>query len=134
MALAAGIPKLWLLILNPNFSVSTAWVYKNFDFGLTKASKDVSILIRNLREGNLIAAAANMYNALEKTVLRSYPEVGMLKDDLVKAGALGALMSGSGPTVLGLAKDESHARGLGEILRYKAPFCAVVSSSECGIC
>lgn len=134
-----GMPRFWLLIANPGFSVSTSWVYKNYNFnfnlGLTKASKDVNILIRNLREGDLNRAASQMYNALETTVINSYPEVGWLKEELLKSGALAAQMSGSGSTVFGLAENENHARRLKERLshRVKVNFCEVISTSGCGI-
>jgi 4-diphosphocytidyl-2-C-methyl-D-erythritol kinase len=134
-----GMPRFWLLVVNPGFSVSTSWVYKNYNFNwvLTKASKDVNILIRNLREGDLIQAASQMYNALEATVINSYPEVGWLKEELLKSGALAAQMSGSGPTVFGLAENESHARRLKERLLHKVKvkvnFCEVISTSGCGV-
>ena len=51
-----------------------------------------------------------MFNTLERVILSRYPELGRIKTDFIGAGADGALVSGSGPTVFALARDERRAR------------------------
>jgi len=42
-------------------------------------------------------------------IIKKYPEIGKIKDRLIEEGALGALMSGSGPTVFGIAQNKEQA-------------------------
>jgi 4-diphosphocytidyl-2-C-methyl-D-erythritol kinase len=51
-----------------------------------------------------------LYNDLEAVSLTMHPELSDFKQLLVKEGALGALMSGSGPTLFGVFADETSAR------------------------
>ena len=56
------------------------------------------------------AIARRLYNALETVTFAMHPEVAAIKEKLLEAGALGALMSGSGPTVFGLTRNLQDAR------------------------
>jgi 4-diphosphocytidyl-2-C-methyl-D-erythritol kinase len=60
--------------------------------------------------GNVDALAAELFNDLEAPVFRRHPEVADAKRRLLDAGAAGAIMCGSGPTVAGLAATEEAAR------------------------
>ncbi|MBU1232061.1 MAG: 4-(cytidine 5'-diphospho)-2-C-methyl-D-erythritol kinase [Proteobacteria bacterium] len=91
-----------LLLVNPGFSVSTAWVYKNFT--LTRADK-VSNLSDSRKKDNLSELPDPLFNDLEKVTIERYPELAVIKNFLLDNGASGALMSGSGPTVFGVFPD-----------------------------
>jgi 4-diphosphocytidyl-2-C-methyl-D-erythritol kinase len=67
---------------------------------------DIDRLIRYLEEGNLKGLAENMVNVMEEVVVKDHPIISEIKKDMMKYGALGALMSGSGPTVFGIFDDE----------------------------
>jgi len=54
--------------------------------------------------------AASLYNGLQEVAVAAYPPIGRMRAALLAAGALGALMSGSGPTVFGVARSFDHAR------------------------
>ncbi|HEV8585256.1 MAG TPA: 4-(cytidine 5'-diphospho)-2-C-methyl-D-erythritol kinase, partial [Methylomirabilota bacterium] len=54
--------------------------------------------------------AASLYNGLEPAVQAAHPPIGRMRAALLAAGALGALMSGSGPTVFGVARSYEHAQ------------------------
>lgn len=95
------LPKLWLVLVNPNISVSTADIYRglNLKIGLTKGS------INNNMSNFKIGAAevvSILHNDLEDVALKMYPEIGLVKDTVGSAGAGGVLMSGSGSTVFGV--------------------------------
>jgi 4-diphosphocytidyl-2-C-methyl-D-erythritol kinase len=104
-------------LINPGFRVSTAWAYENLD--LTKKcedniltySKESLKVPKNIKE--------LLFNDLESVTSRSHPEISRLKGILTGAGALGALMSGSGPTVFGIFPDGDAARGASEFLKKK---------------
>ncbi len=95
-----------LLLVNPGFSVSTAWVYKNFT--LTRADKD-SNLCDSRKNDNLSGSPYPLFNDLEKVTIARYPELAAIKSFLLDNGAAGALMSGSGPTVFGIFPDSPAA-------------------------
>ena len=105
---AENIPPLWFVLVNPGFPVSTKMVYEKLNLGLTKDFINYSIprfqldLAKNRIEG--------LKNDLEPVTLGLYPSLSPLKKLLLGAGAVGALMSGSGPTVFGIFAGEEQAR------------------------
>ncbi|MCF8055201.1 MAG: 4-(cytidine 5'-diphospho)-2-C-methyl-D-erythritol kinase [Desulfocapsa sp.] len=94
-----------LLLVNPGFSVSTAWVYGNFT--LTRADKD-SNLSDSRENADTLAGFSPLYNDLETVTIEHYPEIAAIKRFLLDNGASDALMSGSGPTVFGLFPDRAN--------------------------
>ena len=103
----------WLLLIHPGFGVATAWAYRElakhpeFLHGRTGRAAE---LVRLLQAGDLPAACARLYNALEAPVLRKHPVLALYQQFCRSAGALGVLMSGSGSTTFAIAGDEDHAR------------------------
>ena len=104
---AGPLPRLWLVVLFPGFGVSTAWVYRNFRFKLTKSSNNNN-LIQNLDTPHEVAQV--MVNDLETVTLGRYPRIALLKNRLDEQGAIGSLMSGSGSAVFGLFAGEADAK------------------------
>lgn len=98
--------RLWLVIVYPGFPVSTAWVYQNLPAKLTKPSVNTSITTLLTGSGNL---AEMLLNDLESVTLGGYPKIGLLKSKLLRAGALGSLMSGSGSSVFGVFETKRKA-------------------------
>ena len=100
------LPRLWMVVLFPNLAVSTAQVYRNFRFKLTKPSNN-----NNLFEklNTLDEVAQVMVNDLETVTIGRYPRIARLKDRLNESGAIGSLMSGSGSAVFGLFAGEADA-------------------------
>jgi 4-diphosphocytidyl-2-C-methyl-D-erythritol kinase len=100
----------WIVLVNPGFDVSTKWVYENF--ALTTRGNPY-IFGRDLKYPFASEAGPGdplvLYNDLESVTMERYGEVAALKDNLLSAGALGALMSGSGPTVFGLFAEKEAA-------------------------
>jgi 4-diphosphocytidyl-2-C-methyl-D-erythritol kinase len=95
----------WLAIVNPNVHVSTAWVYQNLQ--LTPGNETVKLP----RFYDSIAdICAILSNDLESVTIQRFPVIAEIKERLLKAGAEGALMSGSGPTVFGVFPGEDGAR------------------------
>ena len=94
------------LLLYPGFSVSTAETYQNLNLGLTKAEKKPT---SNHLKLNRFNPARHLTNDLEQVTAPKYPEIGLAKEKLLNQGAVGALMSGSGPTVFGLFNNAETA-------------------------
>ena len=102
----AVIPSgMWLVLVNPGFEVPTKRVYQSLNLPLTNTAVKYSIPsfsgVRDL--------AAALSNDLEKVTVRQYPVLAELKGFLLRQGAIGSLMSGSGPTVFGLFDNEPDA-------------------------
>jgi 4-diphosphocytidyl-2-C-methyl-D-erythritol kinase len=105
------LPDLWYVLIYPNFEVSTRWAYQNFV--LTKQQFHFN-LHKFLKTPEGISRI--LLNHLEAVVSKKYPQIGIMKKTLLSAGALGAMMTGSGPTVFGLFPEaESAARAYEKI-------------------
>jgi len=108
-----GLEKLKILLVFPGFGVSTAEVYKSLNLGLTKCKKKLRYLLLNKQSFD---PGYHLCNDLETVVASKYPGIFAAKEALMGQGALGALMSGSGPTVFGLFSDFDKARKAGRTL------------------
>lgn len=119
------VPDLWVVLVNPNLPVSTAWVYKNLQ--LTQRER-LATLPNSFED--VAAVCAVLSNDLESVTIPAFPVIDAIKRSLVEHGACGAMMSGSGPTVFGLFADEATARRAGEALRsHQDWFVAVVETA-----
>ncbi|NOZ60644.1 MAG: 4-(cytidine 5'-diphospho)-2-C-methyl-D-erythritol kinase [Calditrichaeota bacterium] len=98
--------KFFGVLIYPNVEISTSWVYKNFNFSLTKTKKIIKLasLYKNVERYREF-----FQNDLEKVVFDKYPELANLKRLLYQKGAYFASMSGSGSSIFGLFKDFSAA-------------------------
>jgi 4-diphosphocytidyl-2-C-methyl-D-erythritol kinase len=110
--------------LTPVHAQTTWWVLRPFGFGVAAADAyawwdeaptsgpDAGVLIAALEVGDLTLLGDALYDDLQAGVVARHPEVGATVDALVDAGALGAIVSGSGPTVAALARHLGHADSL----------------------
>ena len=127
-----------LVLVNPGISVSTGWVYKNF--ALTSGS-NTFILARGRQSGDNRSlwrpkVPEDLYNDLEAVTIPHYPEIEQIKNELRQDGAVGVLMSGSGPTVFGIFTDPDRAgrsvtrfgKVYGEKVFYTRPCQSEISS------
>jgi len=95
-------PVMGLVLVKPPFAVSTATVYRNFDPGHAGRRPDNIAMIKAIKKKNISGIVANLGNMLEPITADMHPEIYIIKEKLLAAGAIGALMSGSGPTVFGI--------------------------------
>lgn len=112
------------VIVYPGFGVSTAWAYKNLKISLTKGLGFSKMTGNDLSLGpDPEQLAKSLGNDLEKAVIPSHPQIEQIKQQLVKSGALGALMSGSGSSVFGIFADSGSARQAALELKPQWPCC-----------
>jgi 4-diphosphocytidyl-2-C-methyl-D-erythritol kinase len=107
------LPKFGYVLINPGYEVSTAWAYSALDsprLDLTKPPKNINFMYSAEPQSRLEETVNLLANDLEAVTARKHPEIDLYKRELLNAGARGALMSGSGPTVFGLFDDVSSAR------------------------
>ena len=117
----APLRRLWLVILYPGFPVSSAWVYGNLPAKLTRPSVNTSIASLLTGSGSL---ANLLVNDLERVSLSRYPKIALLKQALLRAGAAGSLMSGSGSSVFGVFKSKRKAQDAFRRLQQEEEFQA----------
>ncbi len=106
-------PEISLILVKPPEGLSTPAVYESGKAIMTEGdrARDFQAI---LREGNLAKIGGALFNGLEPATFFLRPEVEAIKKQLLQAGALGALVSGSGPTVFGLAEGPAQARRMAE--------------------
>lgn len=99
-----------IVILKPDFSLSTAAIFKAWSPDPQAAPAGHEAFLAAWELQDLKALCSYMHTHLEATVRRRYPEIETLKQHLLAAGALRAQMSGSGPSVFGVFADAAAAR------------------------
>lgn len=104
------LPKCYVLIAKPGISVSTKMVYEKLDAKEIEEHPDIDGLLEGLETQDLNKIASSMGNVLEKVTIEAYPVIKKIKNAMKEAGALNAMMSGSGPTVFGLFEDKKVAK------------------------
>lgn len=102
-------PAAFLVIAKPDISVSTKYVYENLHVETISHHPNMDAVEQAIRNGDLDAMCHSMENILETVTEKKYPVIAQIKAVLKAAGAQSALMSGSGPTVFGIFKDEERA-------------------------
>ncbi len=128
------IPSFPVVIANPGFQISTVWAYESIDnLGLTDIKKSANILIDKIKQKELSNISDDLYNIFEIIAFQKYPVLSELKDCFNKNGALGSLMTGSGPTVFALAKDIPTAVNLCKEASKFVEYCIITRISDSSI-
>jgi 4-diphosphocytidyl-2-C-methyl-D-erythritol kinase len=99
-----------LVLVNPNFPLSARDVYDRVPRGWSREPTGTWEVIEALRSRSAARLAAALVNGLEPVLEPDVPAITQMKAALMAAGALGAAMTGSGPTVFGVARSLDHAR------------------------
>lgn len=92
-----------ILLGNPGIGISTAYAYGRLT--LNEERYDIEGLIKCMESDDMSCVASKMKNKMETTIILDNPIIDKIKSIMIENGALGALMSGSGPTVFGLFDD-----------------------------
>lgn len=112
------LPPCHIVVCKPPFPISTPQLFSRVDVRRIARRPDTVGLLTALRAGDLVEVARRMYNVFEDVLEhRRQNEIGAIKAALIDCGALGASMTGSGPTVFGLFDHPSAARAAFEQLR-----------------
>ena len=112
-----AMPHCSLVIAKPKIHVSTKFVYGNLKVRELTEHPDIDGQVQALRENNLEQLVARMGNVLETVTIPAYPVIDEIKHTMMKYGAMGAMMSGSGPTVFGIFEKEDKAQEVCRLLK-----------------
>ncbi len=131
----AQAPPLPVVLLNPGTGLVTADVYRRFDAagGDSPAAQGPESLLAALPGGDAGAIAPLLFNSLQRAACDLMPGLDALLQKALEAGAAGALVSGSGPTVFALAGDDGRADTLETEMRKYAPFVARTRFRSAGV-
>ncbi|EEL52577.1 4-diphosphocytidyl-2-C-methyl-D-erythritol kinase [Bacillus cereus Rock3-44] len=100
-------PSCWVILAKPHIGVSTADVYGNLKLNRV-THPDVEQMVESINSGDYDGICDAVGNVLEDVTFNMHPEVARIKAQMKRFGADAVLMSGSGPTVFGLAHHDSR--------------------------
>lgn len=113
-----SLPEAWLILVNPGFGVSTGEIYRDLRLQNIGRHPDTNLLLDAIENSNWRQICPHMVNVLEEVTLKKHPEIVAIKDALRKEG-LQPLMSGSGPTVFGIADSREEGERALNVLKNK---------------
>ena len=113
----ADMPETWVVLAKPRISVSTAWAYQNYDEQGAEAHPDNKAIEQAIARKNRKAVAGLLCNVLESVTIKKYDVIAAYKEMMLENGAMASMMSGSGPTVFGLARGREQAEAIANVLR-----------------
>lgn len=105
-----SIPECQILVVKPNISVSTKYVYENLRLNGDVKHPEIAGMKAALANGNLVSLAELMDNILQSVTVKDYPIISEIKKRMTEHGAMVSLMSGSGPTVFGIYNNSLYAQ------------------------
>ena len=113
-----------LVLVKPSFGVSTKEVYKSFNLDRVRVHPKTDSLIEAMENDDLYYVANNMKNLLENVTLRKHNILIKIKEEMNRYGAVGSMMSGSGPSVFAFFDDMLKAQRCYEKMKesYKEVF------------
>lgn len=120
-----------LVVAKPAAGTRTGSIYRAYDEQPKEGDASIAPVVEALRVSNLHALARALGNDLAPVTKRFVPEVRALEEELLRAGAVGAAMSGSGTAVYGVFDSETEARAAAEEIR--VPFVSVCKPVRRGV-
>ncbi|HAW60663.1 MAG TPA: 4-(cytidine 5'-diphospho)-2-C-methyl-D-erythritol kinase [Actinobacteria bacterium] len=128
----ASLPHVWVVVAKPDFEVSTGWAYDRLDRMGISSLLSISEMLAALERGDLREISSLLANIFERVMIEEHPEIESLKKKSIEAGALGALMSGSGPSVFALFEGRKEAEKAARLLEHLCSTVIVTTTYPCG--
>lgn len=116
-----AMPQCHILIVKPNVGVSTKFVYQNLKLTDKTVHPDIDGMVAAIHNHELSEIISRFGNVLETVTIPKQPKVAQIKEEMLRLGALGSLMSGSGPTVFGIFANYGLAKHAYDIFK-KGPY------------
>jgi 4-diphosphocytidyl-2-C-methyl-D-erythritol kinase len=125
---------LWndILLVKPEFSISTAFIYKNLKSDYYNLY-DSSLMLRHLSSHDHESTARSVSNTLEKVVEIFHPQIKDIKGLMIDNGAISSIMTGSGSTVFGLFKDSTTLNKAYDLASGAYPFTFKTKTNKDGV-
>ena len=126
----ARLPECCVVVCKPPFPISTPELFARIKCDKIKCRPDTAGMISALEKGDLVGVGRRVFNVFEDVLPRGRRDVDHIKSTLINCGALGASMSGTGPTVFGIFDDISCARAAFDSLRCEYRECFLTKSLD----
>lgn len=110
LTILKAAPQCILLVAKPSINVSTKYVYEHLDASDSYEHPDIDGMVRAIEAGDLRGIVSRLGNVLETVTIPAYPVIDEIKKVMLNTGALGSMMSGSGPTVFGIYDGRADAQ------------------------
>ena len=120
LTVISDMPACHIVIAKPAIDVSTGWVYKELDSRKIIEHPDIDGIRAAIEDGNIKAMCSLIGNVLEPVTAGKYTVIGDIEKTLEDSGAVGAFMTGSGPTVFAVFDDEDKAKNGYEAVKRSA--------------
>ncbi len=109
------------VLVRPDFAVSTPALFRAIDASGTTVRPDNAAMQKAIEAGNLSLIGSLLQNAFEPEIVKDYPVVEQIRQQLLANGALGARLTGTGSVVFGVFDGEAAAERAAEALKDKYP-------------
>lgn len=110
-----------LVVVKPKFGVSTKWVYNEYDNLRNVRKPEKEKILKAVKDNDVKSVSLNMANVLENVTINKYVIINKIKKDMIRFGALGTMMSGSGPSVFAFFEDSLSAQRCFERMKENYP-------------
>ena len=108
------LPSIPIVLLKPRGAIPTAWAYKTYDSDKSSEHPDTEAICEAIKLSDYEAVAELIFNVMERVAVKKYPAIISYKEKMLEAGAMAAMMSGSGPSIFGIAKTHEDAVRIAE--------------------
>jgi len=124
------MPKCHIVICKPPINCSTPVLFNRIKCDKIRSRPDTAGIIVALEQGDLGGVARRMYNVFEDVLTKESRAVMDIKNRMQDKAALGTVMTGSGPSVIGIFDDEADALCAFEHLRKRYKECYLTQTTE----
>lgn len=108
LSLIGDIKDLYIAVVKTKEGLSTGAIYNKIDNEKNLDRPDNDFLIECIKQKDYASLCKNMKNVMEQVSIKEIPEIAEIKKELITKGAMGAMMSGSGPTVFGIFEKKEE--------------------------
>lgn len=116
------MPMCYILLCKPNFSLSTPTLFGKISNMKLSLRPDTEGIIKSIKSQDLYGISQRLFNVFEEALtLHQRQVIDEIKNKMLDFSALGASMSGSGPTVFGVFAEKSHAEAAAQQLKLEFP-------------
>lgn len=124
------LPQLAVLVVKPDIDIATPWAFKKLDGVTIETHPDIAAIIKLLENDDYNGLNASLGNVFEAIAAAAYPEIAAIKKAMLKQGALAAIMTGSGSTVIGYYQDQELAVQSWQQFKEKYKMCFLSKTAE----
>ncbi|WP_303871962.1 4-(cytidine 5'-diphospho)-2-C-methyl-D-erythritol kinase [Acetobacterium wieringae] len=122
--------KMTVLVVKPDIDIATPWAFKKLDESIIKDHPDISAIIKLLRDDAYDRLNMNLGNVFEAVAFAKYPEIETVKNQMMERGALAAIMTGSGSTVIGYYQNQELAEKSWRFFKENYTMCFLSKTEE----